>query len=106
VAKYLGKDIDKAKVSAFANMRDGICLQDVASNAKFNHQNMVTILYILQSMLDAKLLPEKIIVLTFYLEAAVTMRKSLKSQEITEIRVEHMDSDRIKSQDNQIAILD
>ncbi|KAE9371631.1 hypothetical protein N431DRAFT_441607 [Stipitochalara longipes BDJ] len=106
VAKYLRKDIEEAKVSVFANVLDGICLQDLAGHAEVNHQNMVAILHIIRSMVDAKLVPEKIIVITFFPEAAVAMRKFFKSQDIANIRIEHLDSDNIKLQKNLISIID
>ncbi|KAH8787687.1 hypothetical protein BGZ57DRAFT_879625 [Hyaloscypha finlandica] len=105
-ARYLRKDIKNAKTSVFADVVDGICLQDSAGHAKVNHQNMVAILHILRSMIEVDLPQENIIVITFFPEAAVAMRKFLKSQKIASVRVEHVDSDKIKIKENLISIID
>jgi hypothetical protein len=105
-AKYLRKDIKNAKTSVFADVVDGICLQDSIGHAKVNHQNMVAILHILRSMIEVDLPQEKIIVITFFPEGAVATRKFLKSQKIASVRVEHVDSDKIKIKENLISIID
>jgi hypothetical protein len=105
-ARYLRKDIKNAKTSVFADVVDGICLQDSAGHAKVNHQNMVAILHILRSIIEVDLPQRNIIVITFFPEAAVAMRKFLKSQKIASVRVEHVDSDKIKIKENLISIID
>jgi hypothetical protein len=105
-ARYLRKDIKKAKTSVFADVVDGICLQDSAGHAQVNHQNMVAVLHILRSMIEVDFPQENIIVITFFPEAAVAMRKFLKSQKIASVRVEHVDSDKIKIKENLISIID
>jgi hypothetical protein len=57
-------------------------------------------------MIEVDLPQEKIIVITFFPEAAVAMRKFLKSQKIAGVRVEHVDSDKIKMKENLISIID
>jgi len=48
VAEYFNRKTKKAKLSVFANVKDGICLQDSHGSAKANHHNMVAILDILR----------------------------------------------------------
>jgi hypothetical protein len=65
VAKYLNKEMKDAKLPMFADVTDGIYVQDANGIAKANHHNMVAILDILQSMINHKLPREKAVVITF-----------------------------------------
>jgi hypothetical protein len=112
VARYLNKGIEDGKVSVFADVKDGVCLQDRSGFTKINHQNMVAILHILESMIKLRLPRENIIVVTFCPEAVTVMREFFKSQHLVDIRIQHIDSENIKCpnnismKDNLIAIID
>ncbi|PMD30675.1 hypothetical protein L207DRAFT_592434 [Hyaloscypha variabilis F] len=106
VAKYLSKEMKNAQLSVFANVTDGICLQDRKSKARANHHNMVAVLDILQSMINSNLPTENIVVVTFFPEAVVAMQEFLTSQGLSNIRVQHLDSDNRNAEEDLIGIID
>jgi hypothetical protein len=106
VAEYFNRKTKKAKLSVFANVKDGICLQDLHGSAKANHHNMVAILDILRSMIGCKLPRKSIIILTFFPEAVIAIQEFLTSQDVSDIRVEYIGSENISTEGNLIAIVD
>jgi hypothetical protein len=106
VAKYLNKEMKDAKLSVFANVTDGICVQGANGIAKANHHNMVVILDILQSIVNHKPPREKVVVITFFPEAVVAMREFFTSQGLLNIRIKCLDSENISTEENLVAIID